>query len=132
MIIGRCVKCGGRGEYLRSPTGAWWAHEHHPDDDHDFEPREEVTDMAAEKPPIRITKQRAQAFLEAADRGIDEQIASLKENFGVTLTRDGELTFNDNEEYTLLADGADEEIAERKDSIMRAIDTLAIFRRRYG
>lgn len=85
----------------------------------------------AEKPPVRITKQRAQAFLDAADRGIDEQIADLKTMYGVTLRRDGS-TEVDQEQFELLAAGDEDNLAATIDSITRAIDTLAIFRRRYG
>ena len=88
--------------------------------------------MTAEKPPIRITKQRAQAFLEAADVGIDVQIDSLFENHGVKLRRDGTLDLEYGDDFTLLDPGDREDAQDRIDSIMRAIDTLAIFRRRYG
>lgn len=87
--------------------------------------------MGAEKPPVRITKQRAEAFLDAADRGIDEHIADLKNTYGVILKRDG-TTSHDEETYHLLAVGEEDNIAANIESIMRAIDTLAIFRRRYG
>lgn len=88
--------------------------------------------MTAEKPPIRITKQRAQAFAEAADVGIQSQIDSLKQNHGVKLLRDGTLAEMTDEEFELLEPSDREEITERIESIVRAIDTLAIFRRRYG
>lgn len=84
----------------------------------------------AEKPPIRITKQRAQAFLEAADRGIDEQIADLKKDFGLVLHRDGRQEIDG--EFHLVEPGAEDLVPERVEQILRAIDTLAIFRRRYG
>ena len=87
--------------------------------------------MTAEKPPIRITKQRAQAFLEAADVGIEEQIDSLAENHGIRLRRDGTIVPADQNDFELLEPGDKEDVQERIDSIMRAIDTLAIFRRRY-
>lgn len=86
--------------------------------------------MTAEKPPIRITKQRAQAFLEAADVGIDTQIDSLEQNHGVKMLRDGTVELPD--DFKLVDPGDADEILERTESIQRAIDTLAIFRRRYG
>jgi hypothetical protein len=88
--------------------------------------------MTAEKPPIRITKQRAQAFLEAADVGIDVQIDSLFENHGVKLRRDGTFDNDTGEDFELIAPDQAEDAQERINSILRAIDTLAIFRRRYG
>jgi hypothetical protein len=88
--------------------------------------------MAAEKPPVRITKQRAQAFLEAADVGIDTQIDSLYQNHGVKLRRDGTFDLEHGNGFELLDPGDQDDAQERVDSIMRAIDTLAIFRRRYG
>jgi hypothetical protein len=87
--------------------------------------------MAAEKPPIRITKQRAQAFLKAADRGIDEWKAELKENYGVVFTRDGMIEL-DEESFALLTAEEQGIVLEILDDLERAIDTLAIFRRRYG
>lgn len=96
-----------------------------------FPSREEVNSMTAEKPPVRITKQRAQAFLDAADRGIDEKVADLKKKYGLVLTRDGNVT-HDDENYGLLEAGAEDRAAQELDEIKRAIDTLAIFRRRYG
>lgn len=87
----------------------------------------------AEKPPIRITKQRAQAFLDAADRGIDEHIDDLKEAHGVRFTRDGKIEYPDRDgEFTLITEEDQADIEERVEQIVRAIDTLAIFRRRYG
>lgn len=84
----------------------------------------------AEKPPVRITKQRAQAFLEAASRGIENQIDVLKEDTGVVVHWDG--TVEIDEEFVGLLDATPEDVAERAEKIVRAIDTLAIFRRRYG
>jgi len=43
----RCRVCQDRVEYL-DPTGdglaSWWAHENHPDDDHDAKPDKEIAD----------------------------------------------------------------------------------------
>ena len=41
----KCLRCGGRIEYIEYSAGngdvldAWWAHEKHPEDGHDAEPR---------------------------------------------------------------------------------------------
>lgn len=39
---GTCTVCGGGCRYQDCPTGGWWIHDHHPDDDHDAE----VTDAS--------------------------------------------------------------------------------------
>ncbi len=88
--------------------------------------------MNAEKPPIRITKQRAQAFLDVFARGLEERIAEVKENYGVTLHLDGTTDFDPNEGTQLLEPGEIETLEEIVDATSRAIDTAAIFRRRYG
>lgn len=33
-----CFVCGGRVGYIDCPTGGWWAHEVHPEDEHDAVP----------------------------------------------------------------------------------------------
>lgn len=34
----QCATCGGAIGWIDCPTGGWWAHEHHPEDDHDADP----------------------------------------------------------------------------------------------
>jgi len=34
-LVTNCRVCGGTIDYQESPTGGWWIHWDHPDDDHD-------------------------------------------------------------------------------------------------
>lgn len=87
--------------------------------------------MAAEVPPVRITKQRAQAFLDAAGRGLDEMMTDLEDQYGVTFHLDGTATFEEGK-FDLLDESEKRHIDEQIDKLTRVVDTLAIFRRRYG
>ncbi|AUG29467.1 hypothetical protein HMPREF1529_02210 [Microbacterium sp. oral taxon 186 str. F0373] len=46
-----CRSCGRPGEWVDSPTGAWWCHLDHPGDGHDFEPILHYTDERARHDP---------------------------------------------------------------------------------
>lgn len=37
-VLSVCVRCGGVVGWVDCPTGGWWAHEVHPEDDHDAWP----------------------------------------------------------------------------------------------
>jgi hypothetical protein len=37
-IFGTCITCDTDIHLVESPTGNWWAHVVHPDDDHDATP----------------------------------------------------------------------------------------------
>lgn len=84
-----------------------------------------------EKPPIRITKQRAQALLMAAGRGYDEAVADLEDNYGIEFQQDGTIV-QDSEKFTLLTDTEKDHVLGRIEYLTRVLDTMAIFRRRYG
>ncbi len=87
--------------------------------------------MAAPKPPIRITKQRAEALLGAAGRGYDEAVSDLEDNYGVQFQQDGTLV-HDDETFTLLTEEDQAYVMERVEYLTRVRDTMAILRRRYG
>lgn len=36
-----CKNCGGRIQWVECPTGGWWSHEVHPEDDHDANPEQD-------------------------------------------------------------------------------------------
>lgn len=47
--LGICKKCDQEIEFYNSPTGTWWSHLVHPEDDHDAESKIDLLDEALEQ-----------------------------------------------------------------------------------
>jgi hypothetical protein len=47
-----CRHCHGLIEFLQSPHGSWWAHNIHPNDEHDAEPDERSIQLAVQNGQI--------------------------------------------------------------------------------
>jgi hypothetical protein len=86
--------------------------------------------MATDGVPIRITKERGQAFVEAAEAGIQQWISEVRDNYGMTVTPNGTLE-PDPESFALMAEGDQDTAMEIAEQIARARAALSIFCRRY-
>jgi hypothetical protein len=78
--------------------------------------------------PIRLTKKRADALLTIFGRGLDEERASLEDEYGITFLRDGTLDV----EAELLEPGDLEVLNGRLEQLTDALAASSIIRRRYA
>lgn len=49
MMHSTCVTCGGACWWQDAPTGGWWIHDLHPDDDHDAQGQPEDMEAILER-----------------------------------------------------------------------------------
>lgn len=78
--------------------------------------------------PIRLTKRRAIALLELAGRGLDEEQASIEDDYGVAFNRDGTVDWVDEE---LITEDEMSALKERLATLDDGRAAMRIVRRRY-
>lgn len=79
--MGICAACGGLIGYVNAPTGGWWAHDQHPEDNHDAVPQSDrpshESNPEADPEPIflrdgtELTEERIAELVAEAERGYD-------------------------------------------------------------
>lgn len=79
--------------------------------------------------PVRLTRRRATALLEIYGRGLDEEQASIEDEFGVQFMRDGTLQIDDE---GLLEPGDLEALHGRLERLADARAAASIIYRRYA
>lgn len=82
-------------------------------------------------PPIRLTKRRAEAMLQAFHWGIESERRSIEEAYGVQFNKDGTLNLSE-EEFSLFSGDEASELMARLEDLTDALSAAVIFRRRYA